>query len=497
MHTIRKPAPGRSTIALIGAFALAFVHQYLFYGQELGISYPLFVLLLYVYFFHDWRGRLRGIPGIGWFVLAVVLMLSLTFALFRNPFFHALNLLVVPGLFFLHMACVRGSNRAPWWDARIVGEALNHLFPRSLSQLPTPFRILRATAFRRLRAKRKSTLNKVLIGLLVAAPLLVVVVPLLASADGVFNRLLNGIPDWTGRLLLDELFARALWVAILGLLLFAYFWGFARPKRGKQPMKGEEIDGRTGRERAVIDPVVLTTALIAVNAVYVLFAAVQFSYLFGAGDGALPDGTTYAEYARSGFFELVAVSAINFGLLIVSLHYGGALRRAVAALLYVLVACSGVMLCSAYLRLALYESAYGYTYIRFLVHAFMIYLAILLLIAAIRIRTPLLPLSKCCIVLSLAAYVLVNYAGMDRWIAEKNIERFEETGRIDREYLGGLSADAVPTLVRFASDYGDAEMGEILERRIAESADGSRDWRSYNAADESARKTLNEWRQRQ
>ncbi len=487
MLASRKPLLGSSMIALLGAFALAAVHQYLFFDSNPGVSFPLFVALLYVYLFHDRKSRLAETTGFGWFLLAVILLLSLTYGLFHNPVFRALNLLAIPGLIFVHLAALRGANRIPWWDVRIVGEALAHLIPRSLLQIPRVFRVLRISLFRRLNSERKKTATKVGIGLVFAAPLLIVVIPLLASADGAFNRLLNGIPGWISRFSLGELFGRLLWILIFGILFAIYFWSFAKPPRRKKSPAKE--DG-TPPFKPSIDSIVLTTLLLAVNAVYVLFVVIQFTYLFGAWDGLLPDGTTYAEYARRGFGELVAVSAINFALLIVSLTYSGARKGALNALLYILVGCSGVMLYSAYIRLAMYEEAYGYTYIRFLVHAFMIYLAFLLLIAALRIRTSLVPMAKCFILLSLAAYTVVNYVGMDRLIAENNLARFEATGRIDRHYLNDLSADAIPTLAEFANKHRDAELEKLLAVRRDELNRDSRDWRSFNLSVYSAKKAL-------
>lgn len=109
-----------------------------------------------------------------------------------------------------------------------------------------------------------------------------------------------------------------------------------------------------------------------------------------------------------------------------------------------------VMLYSAYSRLALYEEAYGYTYIRFLVHAFMIFLGLLLVIAAVRISRVNFPLAKCYIVLGLLAYVLMNYIGMDGIIAGRNMERYEASGKLDAAYLSGLSWGAVPKLIEFS-----------------------------------------------
>ena len=177
-----------------------------------------------------------------------------------------------------------------------------------------------------------------------------------------------------------------------------------------------------------MDPIILTTVLIAVNAVYVLFVFVQFSYLFGAWEGVLPEGSSYAEYARSGFFELVLVTGINFVILMFALlptnnTVAPLLRRMVPVLLYILVGCSLVMLYSAFTRLTLYEEAYGYTYIRFLVHASMLILGLLLMLAAVRIGRADFPLVKCSLVVLLLGYVLMNYLNMDRVIAKQNVAR--------------------------------------------------------------------------
>lgn len=175
------------------------------------------------------------------------------------------------------------------------------------------------------------------------------------------------------------------------------------------------------REPFRLDPIIVGTMLVVINCVYVLFVLVQFSYLFGAGEGHLPVDLSYADYARSGFAELILVTGINFFILIVALQYTRSSRKAGSivhqVLLLILVSCSAIMLYSAFMRLNLYEQAYGYTYIRFLVHAFMIFLALLLLIAGLRIRYTSIPLIRWYIVLALTAYVAVNYVGMDKRIA--------------------------------------------------------------------------------
>jgi len=99
----------------------------------------------------------------------------------------------------------------------------------------------------------------------------------------------------------------------------------------------------------------------------------------------LPSDFTYAEYARRGFFELIAVTLINFSILLSCIGFARKgsklIDRAVRILYSLLVACTLVMLFSAHFRMSLYEEAYGYTYLRMLTHAFMVFLFVLFLIA--------------------------------------------------------------------------------------------------------------------
>ena len=49
--------------------------------------------------------------------------------------------------------------------------------------------------------------------------------------------------------------------------------------------------------------------------VYAVYIGLQASYLFSGFAGTLPEGFSYAGYARSGFFELCFLSVLNFLLI--------------------------------------------------------------------------------------------------------------------------------------------------------------------------------------
>ena len=116
---------------------------------------------------------------------------------------------------------------------------------------------------------------------------------------------------------------------------------------------------------------------------FAVFLAVQFRYFFAGSANVHIDGFTFAEYARRGFFELVAVALIAgvlyFSLASFTKRESAAKRRGFSILAGLLLAQVGVILVSAFQRLRLYEQAYGFTSLRLAAHVFMVFLGVLLL----------------------------------------------------------------------------------------------------------------------
>ncbi|WP_150275897.1 DUF4153 domain-containing protein [Paenibacillus tepidiphilus] len=487
--------PQHGIAMLAAALLLAAVHQYLFYGMAPGISVPVFVGLLYVFMMYYAKDAIRELNVFSYAGLGAVVLLAMTYALFANPLFRVLNLLVLPVLILLHMTYSLSYRKPDWSSPKLIGAAVEHLVPQTFRHMETLVSLIRKRNGGNRDDERRQVLVKVLIGLGISAPLLIIVVSLLSTADGVFSEMLARLPKLLEHISFGEGVFRALWVLLLGAGLFGFVLGFAQPKPDERSSGSKDTEGQPATEpfSLGIDPVVMVTVLASVNTVYLLFVSVQFSYLFGAWDGLLPEGSTYADYARSGFLELILVTGINFVILLLSLPALGtarnALRRSMGILLYVLVLCSLVMLYSAFSRLLLYEEAYGYTYIRFLVHAFMIFLGLAMLLTAVRIAKADFPLAKCYIVLGLFSYVLMNYVGMDKIIAAQNIKRYEASGIVDADYLSRLSWDAVPALVEF-SRREDGILEQPLRDRWWDEMQQERSWVSHNFAQQRGMQAL-------
>ncbi|HEU4984063.1 MAG TPA: DUF4153 domain-containing protein, partial [Nitrososphaera sp.] len=95
----------------------------------------------------------------------------------------------------------------------------------------------------------------------------------------------------------------------------------------------------------------------------------------------------------------------------------------------------------------------------------------------------------------MALFVSFNFINVDRLAAQKNIERYQATGKLDLRYIGDLSDDAVTELTVLL-DSKDAKLKEAMarhlyvRRQVLLSNDGP--WQSANAARASALKALNE-----
>lgn len=503
MNDMRDPAPWQKRYEKMLVFALLFglVSQYLFVGAPAGISVMVFILGFYGLFFYSIKGRLGGFEKwqgqarSGWLLFIPIFLLALTYALYANSLFRQLNMFALYALIVSQTVLMTRSSTKPWYRGVFYVELLFLALVKPLAFISVPFTLLND----RIRGKesiafKKSKFGKIAIGLLLSAPILIVVVSLLASADEIFLSWLIEIPDVFSRFSIGDGIWRIIVAAFFAFYAFCYIWGLLFSKLSEKaigPAADPQAAALKQNERIELDPITACTLLISINLVYVLFVAIQFSYLFGAAGGMLPDGAAYAEYARRGFAELILVALINVVLLLCGLHI---IRRTSAAAewvrklaLTVLIGCTIVMLVSAYSRLSLYEEAYGFTETRLLVHGFMLYLGVLFAIALLRIWKEHFSMGKAYICVSIIAFVIMNYLNLDARIAAQNIDRFERSGNIDIAYLGTLSTDAAPELLKLQAKHPKlAGLSEAIDR-LQRQAQQSSKWQSWNLSKQRAK----------
>ena len=190
------------------------------------------------------------------------------------------------------------------------------------------------------------------------------------------------------------------------------------------------------------------------DALFVAFVLVQAAVLFGGHTHVLEtEGLTYAEYARQGFWQLLWVSALTLLVLSAVIRVAGRVgagdRRMLRVLVGTLCATSVVVVISAIHRMWLYQQAYGFSTDRLMVVTIELWLgAVFLLVAAAGLRMSARWLPHAVLVAGVVALLGLAVLNPERLVADRNIDRFEQTGQLDARYLSGLSSDIDPALHR-------------------------------------------------
>ncbi len=386
----------------------------------------------------------------------------------------ALLLVLLP----VHTAGLSGGQKLPWWRPAMLWERacllLSGFFSR-LGAFPAALSPGRSGAGRRL--------GSAALGCAGAAALLAVLVPSLASADALF-----GLATADLRALLDLPLTEAVAAAVMTPFFFSLVYSLRHPRPLPQPAE---------KPRRGADGLIFALMLAAAAAVYLLFLSVQTAGLFGGADYLAAKGLSYAEWARSGFFQMVRVTVLNLVLLLSAVHWSrreGAAWRAVRLLSALLTAESLLLLLSAAVRMTLYVEAYGLSFKRLLTYWGMGMMALFLLAAARKVRRPDFRFCQAAFPLALAGWLVLHCVPLDYLTAKDQVDRYlsGESATIDVEYLlYGLSYDALSQLERLDGDlrctaYGDwdavgtAPLSDLLEIRRQEARADCGDWRTWS-----------------
>jgi hypothetical protein len=195
----------------------------------------------------------------------------------------------------------------------------------------------------------------------------------------------------------------------------------------------------------------------AIDLLFTIFVAIQIRYFFGGQSNISIDGYTYAEYARNGFGELVFVAFFSLLLLLSLSHITKRESRRHQSIfsgfsisLVVLVI---VILVSAFQRLILYETAYGFTQLRTYTHVFMIWLGLLLLaVILLELRGRLRYFALAALITGIGFTVTINIINVDSFITRQNVYRAISGEELDSSYFLWLSNDAVPMMVELLDE---------------------------------------------
>lgn len=346
-------------------------------------------------------------------------------------FLNTVGVLLLVGLTF---RLLRSGGLAGWTVGRYATNGLRTLG----GWIAEPFRFFSIDfAAQSTTGHRLGRLGKVAVGALIAVPLIAVFAALFSSADAAFEESLQSllnvdIGPLVGHVIAIAVFA---WLAI----------GAARHAVQDHPSAAE-------RSRPILGAVEAGTALLLLDALFLVFVILEARYLFAFRETLARDGLTYAQYARRGFFELVFVGALVVAVVLVvdwMVQTKAVRSKVVDALNGGLIVLTLVVLLSAAQRMRLYTDAYGLTELRLYTSVFMGWVALVLVwmvTTVLRGRRERFALGA--FVSAFAVLAVLTLANPAAIIVRTNVAHAVATStELDAVYLADLGADAIPAMI--------------------------------------------------
>jgi Domain of unknown function (DUF4173) len=463
------------------ALILGVLADVLFQGQPLGLNAPLWTAAFVVALTLLLRLARAPLHQGRRFMVAPLLVFAALFV------WHDSRLLVAANLLALAAAVSMGALRTARRPVRqaTLGDYGGGFAGAAVSMAFGAFALLMSDIRWKeiVGTARSEKATAVARGLALGVPLLLVFGGLFVAADAVFQHLVSSaIPSIDAAVV-----ERLLIVGIVG-------WLAGGLLRDLLAARDEGDDAPFCKARRGLGAVEIAVALGFLNLLFLAFVVVQFRYLFG-GRGLVESETslTYAEYARHGFFELVAVAALTLPLLLFAdwaLRDGARGRRVFRWLAASLLALLGVVMASALQRLRLYMDEYGLTELRLYATGVVVWLAVVCVWFAVTVlRGRRHSFAVGALVTGFVATLALNVVNPDALIARTNVTR----PAIDVQYLSSLSDDAVPTLIARMSSLPPTQRRELARGLLARTT-AAGDWRSWNLSRARASDALNRHR---
>ena len=454
-----------------------------------GFFFPFCVVLLYGLFYAFtgfdklWESREALAMQI------FIFLLSLGFIYNQESLTNTVTFLTLLAVVPLHLMYCTGKSDPVEDGARVIRKAFLAVFPYTFGNFDVPYKKL----FKGVRrgSKGQGVLFTVL-GLVCTIPFLIILTLLFSNADFAFAQSLSKITFY----FYDLPVAKIIGTILLGVLMTVYILPlfFALDADYPQPEAGSKRKG-------ILPNAAVTAFLAVLIALEVYFSYFQVRYLF-LNLGTLPEGVSYAEYARGGFFEIAAATLLTVALIFAATvltrrDEDEELPLSVRLLLTVFSACVVLMFASSYYRMLMYMDAYSMTIRRVGVCWLMALMLAVLIGVIIYIWKPDFALTRYTIFTVLVFVLALNLMHLGATVSKNNVDRYfkeqeaevktgyqeqeaeVKTGyQLDEDYLYTLLPASAPDLARLLEtpDYASYD----LRVRLNEISEQEQSWRAWN-----------------
>jgi hypothetical protein len=334
-----------------------------------------------------------------------------------------------------------------------------------------------AALVRGLDGDQRARGRAILRGLAFAIPIVTVLGTLLARADPIFASFFEPRSN-----------PGAVAGHLPGLIIGAWLlFGLCRAASTSTTVEVLNVGWRMGRIEALV-------VLGALDLVFGAFTVAQVVAATGGGRDAIrAHGLTYADYAHSGFFELLWVAGITLVLLLVLRSVvdqaAPMARRSFLIFAELAIVFTLVIVGVAFQRLSLYEGVYGFTMLRLYCQLFSAWIALSYI--ALAVTLTLVGRRRHWFAATMAGTALIgllllNVVNPEALITRLNLAEAHQTNRLDTAYLSSLSDDAVPQLVTALPGL-DGTDAVTVRNRLCSARDTDAGWSGLNLSAQDAR----------
>lgn len=379
-------------------------------------------------------------------VILVLLAFNLMFTM--DGFLHFIDYVAIIMVFVSGVLSV--INDTARWD---LGDSVTAVLRHVFGSLSNAFDFVSDwVAFAKDKSKKMGIISYVFVGIVISIPLMVVVLALLGDADAVFGKMLFDLfYDFD----FGDVFGIAFVFALALLGSYAWIAHFVD--------EGTQI---TIRDKRTKEPAIMIVICISLGLVYLLFCGIQVMYLF-MGAGTLPDGYTYAEYAREGFTQLMVVCFINVIIVLIGIkHFKENIILKIV--LTIVTLCTYIMIISSAYRMNLYVKSYQLSVLRLWVLWTLVWLSFILTGALINIYKNSFSLFTYSMIVTSVLYLLMAYARPAYVVASYNLSpEFAQKDIIDYSYIRyDLNEDALTPVYKYyliADEYSQEKLERYFE----------------------------------
>lgn len=449
----------------------------LFTGGLHGLWIPMTTVGLYLIFFAFFGRKKLRFTSETVSMLILIVLLSFGFLLNEEPITNKVTFLTLLAAVPIHLMLCSGKSDLQKGSVFALRQTLSCIFPKTFSALKIPF-LKTAGGLK----KRGSGFIYALLGLLCTVPFVLLFGFLFARGDDAFAQSLDNLLQYIG------IFSVGKWIGavLVGTAAAIYLAALSFVLRDS-----EAEAARQTHFNGILPAQAVSSFLAVLIALEMYFGGIQIKYLF-LNLGTLPEGETYADYARSGFFEIAAATLLTIfliflaALLVRKKDGDNQIPLSVRVLLTVFSGCVCLMFASAYYRMFMYIGACALTVKRVAVCWLMAVFLLILFGVLVQIWRRNFPLMRYVVFAVLLCVLALNSADLGYTVPKYNVERWKAQTQADAEiqldmqYLKSLLPASAPALCALENtEYWNGDLQHSLN--MLESDISSAPWQSKTA----------------